>query len=127
MFSPHDLIMMKYNNTKTVYDNIKFDSKLEAKCYEIAKEYITELQPKFLLEPGFIHHNKKYRKIEYVADFIIRINNIEYIVDIKGMETPVFKIKHKLFLARYPDKDLILIKSQKAMKELLLTSTKLMC
>jgi hypothetical protein len=111
--------MNKYKATKTLIDGIKFDSKLEGACYVIAKDYITELQPRFLLDPAFTVHGKKYRKIEYVADFVLNINSKEFIVDVKGMETPVFKLKKKMFLSRYPDKELVLIKNQKTMKAFL--------
>ena len=103
----------KYNAIKTTVDGIKFDSKKEAACYEILKEYIVELQPRFVLERGFKHIDKTHRKIEYIADFVVKVNDIEYIIDVKGFQTAVFKIKYKLFLIRYPDKILLLIKDKK--------------
>lgn len=96
-------------------DGIEFDSNIEAKYY---KEYILpgmetgeivryELQPRYLLQEAFKHDNKLYRKIEYVADFLIEYKNgEELIVDIKGMATETAKLKKKWFLKLYPEKNL---------------------
>ena len=108
----------KYNNQKTMVDGIKFDSKKEAEYYcqlkllkqagEI-KDY--RLQPRYELQPAFKKNGKKYRAITYIADFAI-INNdgTTEVVDIKGVETQVFKIKKKLFEYMYPDLNLKVVK-----------------
>ena len=108
----------KYNNQKTIVDGIKFDSKKEAEYYcqlkllkqagEI-KDY--RLQPRYELQPAFEKNSKKYRAITYIADFAI-INNdgTTEVVDIKGVETQVFKIKKKLFEYMYPDLNLKVVK-----------------
>lgn len=95
----------KYNAQKIQLDGYKFDSKLEAEYYlhlkgRWAKGEIQEfsLQPKFELVPTFEKNGKRYRAITYVADFQVVMPNGEIeIVDIKGMETPDFKLKRKLF------------------------------
>lgn len=108
----------KYNNQKTIVDGIEFDSKKEAEYYcqlKLLKKAgeIKEigLQPRYELQPGFEKNGVKYRPITYVADFVITNNDgTTEVVDIKGVETQVFKIKQKLFEYMYPDKSLKVIK-----------------
>ena len=109
--------MSKYNNKKTVIDDIVFDSRDESLYYQalkdlklkgLIKDY--ELQPEFLLQESFEKDGKKYRAITYIADFkVINNNDSFYVVDIKGMLTTEFKIKMKLFNYKYPDIELRLI------------------
>ena len=109
--------MSKYGNKKVLIDGIKFDSMAEGKRYKelkllqragIIKEL--ELQPKFLLQESFKKNGKTYRKIEYIADFKYIENGKVIIEDVKGKETEVFKIKHKLFEYKYRDLELKLVK-----------------
>lgn len=108
----------KHNNKKTVIDGITFDSKKEAEYYcklkilEKAGE-IKEfgIQPKYELQPTFRKNGKTHRSITYIADFIITNNDgTTDIVDVKGFETDVFKIKQKLFEYKYPELSLKVIK-----------------
>jgi len=108
----------KYNNQKTIVDGIKFDSKKEAEYYcqlkllkQAGKIKDYRLQPRYELQPAFEKNGKKYRAITYIADFAI-INNdgTTEVVDIKGVETQVFKIKKKLFEYMYPDLKLNVVK-----------------
>jgi len=100
----------KYNNKKVTIDGIEFDSKIEARYYEHLKELekqgvVSEflLQKKYLLLEGFDKNGKRIRPIHYIADFEVHYadGTIE-VVDIKGFETPDFRIKKKLFEYRYP-------------------------
>ena len=102
--------MTKYNGKKKVVDGITFDSIAESQYYLHLKERSREgeikafsLQPTFTLQEAFKKDGKVYRKIEYRADFEV-IHNDESIeiVDVKGMMTPDFKIKMKLFQKKYP-------------------------
>ena len=93
-----------------------FDSAKEAQRYkelkllERAKEIGNlELQPRFLLQESFKKNGKTYRKIEYVADFKYIENGKTIVEDVKGLQTDVFKIKHKLFEKKYPDLELRII------------------
>ena len=107
----------KYNNKKTVIDGIMFDSKDESLYYQALKDMKNnglikdfELQPKYLLQEAFVKNDKKYRAINYIADFkVINNDSSFYVVDIKGMLTTEFKIKLKLFNYKYPDIELRLI------------------
>lgn len=92
----------KYNAKRIVTeDGLKFDSKREYDYYlnllDLEKSGdITNLrrQVKYILIPK----NDKFRELAYVADFVyIDKDNIEHIVDVKGMILPEFKIKQKLF------------------------------
>lgn len=102
----------KYKSVKCEYNGHKFDSVKEMYRYRKLKdledsEEISHLvlQPRFLLADGFTHKGKKYRKIEYIADFqyIDNIGN-EIVEDTKGFKTDVYNIKKKLFLLKYGEK-----------------------
>lgn len=106
----------KYKNKKTQIDMYVFDSAKEAQRYreltllERAGEISNlELQPRFLLQESFKKNGKTYRKIEYIADFKYIENGKTIIEDVKGLQTEVFKIKHKLFEKKYPDVELKII------------------
>ncbi len=107
----------KYRNNKVVIDDITFDSMKEANFYLELKMRVKakdikgfELQPKFLLQDSFIKNGEKIRKITYIADFLIyHMNGEKTVVDVKGYETQAFKLKKKLFEAKYSDMKLIII------------------
>ncbi len=101
----------KYNAKKVEIDGIKFDSKAEGEYYLHLKQQVSERQilgferqKRMLLQEGFSVEGVKgkIRPIFYVVDFIITENDgtLTY-VDVKGMETDVFKLKKKLFMKRY--------------------------
>ena len=109
---------MKYKSKKTIIDGFKFDSKLEGEYYKklkndklngLIKDF--ELQPEYLLQPKF--KDKKgctIRAIFLKADFVVTLNDgSEVVVDIKGYPTPVAKLKRKLFLKKYPAKEIVWI------------------
>ena len=52
---------------------------------------------------AFIKNGRKYQSITYIADFVVTYpdGRVE-VEDTKGKYTEVFKIKQKLFEARYP-------------------------
>ncbi len=112
--------MNKFNAKKTIIDGIKFDSKLEAQFYEILKPHIIQLQPSFELQPSYVTSDGvKVRNIVYKADFMILYKSKQIVIDAKGMETPVFKIKVKMLKYHYPDLEFYAIKNVKELKELL--------
>lgn len=106
----------KYKNKKTQVDMYVFDSAKEAQRYrelkllERAGEISDlELQPRFLLQESFKKNGKTYRKIDYVADFKYTESGKTIVEDVKGLQTDVFKIKHKLFEKKYPELELKII------------------
>lgn len=102
----------KYGNKKVSLDGHTFDSKAEAKYYEQlkwAQEHkqilFFRLQPRYQLQSAFTKNGTTFRKIDYIADF--EIHNLDgsiEVIDVKGVETDVFKIKRKLFEKIYPHK-----------------------
>ena len=110
--------MSKYNNKKTIVDNIKFDSKAEANRYielkmleKARKISDLELQPKFILQEKYINNKgEKIRAITYKADFCYLEGNKIIVEDVKGVETKEFKIKRKRFENKYRDIDFRIIR-----------------
>jgi hypothetical protein len=108
----------KYRNIKTEIDGIVFDSKKEAEYYQQLK-YLKQageirdfgVQQRYELQPKFKKNGKTYQAITYIADFvIINKDGTTEVVDIKGVETKDFKIKHKMFEYKYQDLTLKIIK-----------------
>lgn len=105
----------KYGAQRTQVGNLIFDSKREAMHYakllEMQKEGLIrdlKLQPEFVLQEKFTDKTgKHHRAIVYIADFqFVEVSTgLTIVVDTKGMATPVFKLKLKLLLYRYPDLD----------------------
>ncbi len=109
--------MNKYRNKKVIVDGEEFDSKKEGNRYKELKLLLKagkisnlELQPRFLLQDGFKKNGRTFRKIEYIADFKYIENGKTIVEDVKGMQTDVFKLKHKIFEKVYPDLELRIIK-----------------
>lgn len=92
----------KYGANKTVVDDIKFDSSLEAEYYLYLKSMDVDfrIQPKYELQEKFISNDgSKIQPINYIADF--SYDNV--VVDIKGMPTQAAFIKRKMFIYKYPE------------------------
>jgi hypothetical protein len=107
----------KYHAIRTEYRGEIYDSKAEAryaaqldlqrKAIDLRYRVIAvERQPLFLLQ-------ERPNKITYRADFEVTYadDHVE-IVDVKGVLTPVFKLKQKIFKKKYPFIELRLIKSK---------------
>ena len=108
--------MNKYRNKKVIVEDYVFDSIQESIRYKELKLLLRagqisnlELQPHFLLQDSFKKNGKTYRKIEYIADFKYIENGKTIVEDVKGLQTDVFKIKHKLFEKKYPELELKII------------------
>ena len=114
----------KYWAKKVELDWFKFDSKFEAKFYEILRDdprvKILDIHPRYLLQEKYQTKDwRKIRAIEYVSDFLIDVEWDIYVLDAKGRETTDFKIKRKIFEYRYRDMKLIVAHSQKELKQLI--------
>jgi len=101
----------KYNAQKSELDGIKFDSKAELNYYCHLKELKAQgvvswfdMQPEFTLLGGFTDaFGRKHLPIKYRADFLVHYTDApSVVIDIKGMETPDFKLKRKMYCARFP-------------------------
>jgi len=103
----------KWGNVPTTVDGHRFASKKEATHYAGLKlladgGLITnlQLQPRFTLHDAYVDSNgDKVRAVVYVADFmwIDAKTGRTHVLDSKGVKTDVFKIKEKLFRAKYPE------------------------
>lgn len=109
--------MNKYRNKKVQVDMYVFDSIRESQRYKelkllekAGKIKDLELQPRFLLQDSFRKNGKTFRKIEYIADFKYTENEKTIVEDVKGIQTDVFKLKHKIFEKVYPELELKIIK-----------------
>lgn len=111
-------IRNKYNNQKTIYNGIRYDSKREAeKAQELdmlkqSGEVIDwTAHPRYLLIPRYINRDGKIvRPTHYIPDFWVKYRDGgEVVIDIKGFQTPEFKLKMKMFNYRYKDKNLELV------------------
>lgn len=85
----------KYSSVKTVIDGIKFDSKAEAAYYLVLKrQFETNVITKLEMQPK-VYLTKA--KILYKPDFLIERNGEEIYIDVKGVKTPVFNLKARLW------------------------------
>jgi hypothetical protein len=99
----------KYNAKKTEVDGIIFDSKKEAARYQELKlaekaGLISglELQPKFSIDINGIHICNYFADFRYqdrVEERFSGLKSIVVVEDVKGVKTPVYKLKKKLVKA----------------------------
>lgn len=102
--------MSKYNAKKVTYDNLQFDSKFECTYYAFLQELVKQgkisalqRQVKYELIPKQTNEIGKflYHPVVYISDFEYDdIQGSHHTVDTKGMPTPDFRIKQKLFYYR---------------------------
>ena len=111
--------MSKYHSVKAVADGRVFDSKAERDYYllvllpllQSGEITAIKFQPKYELQPAFTKNGKHYRAITYVADFeVLYKDGHKEIIDVKGVETKVFRIKKKLFEYKYKNLNLKVVK-----------------
>jgi hypothetical protein len=99
--------MTKYHAQPTVIDGVRFASKMEASRYlqlkalqDAGEIWSLGLQPKFPLVVAGV------KICTYIADFQYMEpaphgEPVKIIEDVKGVETPAFRIKRKLFEVLY--------------------------
>ena len=99
---------MKYHSKKIIINGIEFMSKREANRYLELKSLLDkgeiselELQVPFTLIEPFTLNKKKYRKMDYIADFVYMQDGKQIVEDTKGYKTEVYKIKKKLMAYLY--------------------------
>ena len=94
----------KYRAVKTEIDGIRFDSKREANRYKELKllEQTGVIRDLRLQVPYTLIEKSKYgREIRYIADFVYRENDAEVVEDVKGILTPVYRLKKRLMAERF--------------------------
>lgn len=112
----------KYGANKIGINGVIFDSMLESDYFlYLLEERKTgnisdfELKPSFVLLPSFKKNGQLFRKIKYIADFKVFYKNGDtVIVDTKGVMTPDFKLKQKMFEYNYPELSLKVLKFVKS-------------
>lgn len=114
----------KYGNKKLEVNGVKFDSKLELVCYDLLTKlnFEFEFQKKIILIDSFKYNKKAIRPITLTVDFVVKHNDIDYYIDIKGFATDVSKIKYKMLryqLKDNPKTDVIWLHSQRAILQFL--------
>ena len=102
----------RVQSRKVRLDGHEFDSAKEAEIYlELKRDpavEILKLQPKFTLLEGFERNGKRLRPITWTADFLIKKNGREIVVEVKSLGTKKansksWPMRRKLFLSRYPE------------------------
>lgn len=95
----------KYSARKKEIDGHIFDSTGEAEAYRVLKQWeragaITnlELQPTYILQPK----QPNIRQVAYRPDFQFMRDGRQVVIDFKGMKTPVYRLKIKLFRSKFP-------------------------
>lgn len=96
----------KYGAKPVIIDGIRFASTKEGNRYSELRlleraGVITQLdiQPKFPLSIDGKHI------CNYLGDFVYFENNARVVEDVKGVKTPVYRLKRKMLLACYPGID----------------------
>lgn len=93
----------KYGNKKVTVDGIRFDSKAEARRYVDLRhlERAGEISH-LVLQPEFPIMINGVKVAVYRADFSYRNAHGSVCEDVKGMKTPLYRLKKKLVEALYP-------------------------
>jgi Protein of unknown function (DUF1064) len=93
---------LKYRNVRTLVDNIRFDSRLEAKRYQELKllEVCGEIK-KLRIHGQWYLHVQGERLGYYEADFDYWADGQRVIEDVKGLPTALYRWKKKHVLAEY--------------------------
>lgn len=115
----------KFRNRKVDVDGITFDSKMEADYYrhlcilrDLGEIKTFVRQPAFLLQPKFRKNGKTYRPITYVADFgVVYKDGSKKVIDVKGLPTPVFKLKAKIYACLYDEPLICVTKTRNGWRE----------
>lgn len=108
----------KLRNVPTTVDGIRFDSKAESKRYSELRAMeqaglITglKLQPVYKLLDSFTDEfGRKHRAALYIGDFLYIQDGQITCEDVKGHPTPVFSLKWKLAIRKYPNVKFVVVK-----------------
>lgn len=100
----------KYRAKKVLINNIKFDSLKEGRRYsQLAFLEQKKIIQNLLLQPSFKMNIGRETLCTYRADFQYSFESYTVVEDVKGIRTPVFRLKHKLFKILFPHLTLDLI------------------
>lgn len=98
----------KFNAKPTVYNGVRYASRREA---AVAQALDLRLKARgkngvaaWSGQPKFPMVVNGHKICVYIADFLITYRDgTQAVWDVKGVETPAFRIKAKLYAALYPD------------------------
>ncbi len=100
--------MSKYHARKAVGDGYTFDSQAEYRRYLWLRQAWVDgdidalrVHPVYVLLDACTVRGETQRAVRYEADFEYTQAGALVVEDVKGVETAAFKIKAKLFRARY--------------------------
>jgi hypothetical protein len=115
----------KYGNKKIIFNDIKFDSKLELYCYKLLNEMGVSFvfQKKIILVDKFRYNNKTIRAITLTVDFVLEDQDRTIYLDTKGFATEVAKIKYKMLKNKLKDNPLtevVWLSTQKNVKQFII-------
>ena len=97
----------KYGAERCEFDGIKFASKAEMRRYgELRLLELNHAISDLILQPVF----QLAKRVKYKGDFQYKENGKIVVEDVKGFDPPTWKIKQKLFLEKYPDIELRVIR-----------------
>ena len=102
----------KYGNTRVIENGTLYSSKREASVgaelqllQRVGKIRNLQLQIPFILQEA--SKPQGLRAIKYIADFVFEEKQgtawKKVVADCKGFPTPVYKLKRKMFIYKYPD------------------------
>lgn len=99
----------KFKSKPTTIDQIRFASKAEAKYYILLRSLEKSGEVVGFLRQVPLHF---VSGIKYVMDFLVfYVDGTCEAIDVKGYETPEFKIKLKLIQQEYPWLNLKIVKA----------------
>lgn len=93
----------KYHSRAVHVDGIYFRSELEAEYYgQLKYRHLAKEFTKFTLQPKFDIRINDVFLFAYHADFaVFRHDGYIDVIDTKGFETPIYKLKRRAFCATY--------------------------
>ena len=95
----------KYYNEKTVYNGVKFDSKKEslyARKLDILKNAKgNEKVLSYQMQVPFQVELSGVKICKYILDFQVMYSDRTEYVDVKGIKTPMYRLKKKLVEAQF--------------------------
>lgn len=104
--------MSKYNARRVTLDGIAFDSVAESRRYvelrlmeRAGAIESLRVHPRYELLPK----ENGQRAVRYEGDFEYREGGRVVCEDLKGVQTPVFRLKANLFRRRYPEIELRIV------------------
>lgn len=113
---------MEYNRTqivvKTPMGDVLFDSETEANYYLHLRELEDKgeirnivIKPQFVLQPPFVYFGKKIEGMVYTPDFGYEVvkTGEKIFIEVKGIITPEFELRAKLWKYQNQDKRLLII------------------